>query len=249
MQALIGKSVDVFAGSSEHILRAESKGIPLKAYACLQNGIGYTLITKGDSKYKTIADLKGETIGITAPKSLSDTGLRRGLEIAKIDPEREVSIVPAGSGATMVAALDTGRIAAGMVSQPEVARLVIEKKYRVLYDPTFEYAGIVLMARADWVADNKAPMQTLIRTVAAAAAAAKRDPQTAAADMLKEFPNVDKATMLTAVTYQNGLVPAGFAVPRKGLQDVNDIEVRDKNIPAAIPYEQAVDASLLAGVK
>jgi NitT/TauT family transport system substrate-binding protein len=249
VQALIGGSIDMFPGSAEHSLRAQSRGINVKIYGCLQNSIGYSLITKTDSKYKTLADLKGQTVAVTAPKSLSDTGLRRGLDAAGINGDRDLSIISAGSGATMLAALDTDRAVAGMVSEPELQRLVSSKKYRVLYTPDFEYAGIVVMARAEFVAANKAAMQTLFRVMNAEAASARNTPNVAAAAMNKEFPDIDAAVMLVAVKDQSKAVPAGFAVPVKGLQDVNDIEVRDKNIPAAIPFDQVVSTEFLAGLK
>jgi len=249
IQALIGGSVDVFTGSAEHALRAQSRGINVKIYGCLQNSIGYSLITKVDSKYKTLADLKGQTVAITAPQSLSDTGLRRGLEAAGINPDRDLSIIAAGSGATMLAALDTDRAVAGMVSPPELQRLIDAKKYRVLYDPTFEYAGIVIMAKSDFTTANKAAFGTFVRVMAAEANSARTTPAVAAAAMNKEFPDVAPAVMLAAVNEQATLVPAGFAVPAKGLQDVNDIEVKAKTIPAAVPFDQVVDTTFIAGVK
>ena len=249
IQALIGGSVDVFTGSAEHALRAQSRGIPVKIYGCLQDAIGYSLITKIDSKYKTLADLKGQTVAITAPQSLSDTGLRRGLDAAGINPDRDLSIIAAGSGATMLAALDTDRAVAGMVSPPELQRLVDAKKYRVLYEPTFEYAGIVVMAKSDFTAANKAAFQTFVKVLAAEANEARTTPAVAAAAMSKEFPDISPAVMLAAVKGQAAVVPAGFAVPVKGLQDVNDIEVKAKTIPAAIPFDQVVDTTFIAGVK
>ncbi len=247
--ALIGGSVDVFTGSAEHSLRAQSRGIDVKIYGCLQNAIGYSLITKADSTYKTLADLKGQTVAVTAPKSLSDTGLRRGLDAAGINGDRDLSIISAGSGATMLAALDTNRAVAGMVSPPELQRLVSSKKYRVLYEPQFEYAGIVVMSRAEFASANRAAMQTFFRVLSAEAQSARSTPAVASAAMSKEFPDVEPAVMLDAVKGQAKFIPAGFAVPKKGLQDVNDIEVRDKSIPAAIPFAQVVDAQFTGSVK
>ena len=243
IQALIGGSIDVFPGSAEHALRAQSRGIDVKMYGCLQDAIGYSLVTKTDSKDKTLADLKGATVAVTAPKSLSDTGLRRGLDAAGINADRDLSIISAGSGATMLAALESDRVVAGMVSAPELQRLVDSKKYRVLYAPEFEYAGIVVMSRADFVAANKAAMQTFFKVLTAEAASARSTPAVAAATMIKEFPNVERPVMLEAVKDQAKVIPPAFAVPPKGLQDVNDIEVRDKSIPAAIPFDHVVDTT------
>ena len=249
VQALIGGSVDVFTGSPEHALRAQSRGINVKIYGCLMNGIGYSLVTKADSKFKTLADLKGQTVAVTAPPSLSDTVLRRGLEAAGLNPERDLSIVSAGSGATMLAALDTNRVVAGMVSPPDLQKLVASKQYRVLYDPQFDYAGIVVMARSDFMTANKAAVEAFFRVMSAEANSARSSPAVAAATMIKEFPTVDSAIMLDAVRGQAKIIPAGFIVPRKGLEAADDIEVHAKTIPAAVPYDQIVDTTFTSTLK
>jgi NitT/TauT family transport system substrate-binding protein len=247
--ALIGGSVDVFVGSPEHALRAQSRGIDVKIFGCIQNAVGYALITKTDSKFKTLDDLKGQTVAITAPQSLSDTGLRHGLLAAGINPDRDLSIIAAGSGASMVAALDTDRVVAGMVSPPELQRLVDSKKYRVLYDPEFDYPGIVIMARADFATANAAAMQAFVKVLAAETISARTTPAVAAATMGKEFPDIDPTLMLSVVKRQVKAVPPGFAVPPKGLEAVNDIEVKAKTIPAPIPFSQVVDTRFIAALK
>jgi len=247
--ALIGGSVDVFVGSPEHALRAQSRGIDVKIFGCIQNAVGYALITKTDSKAKTLADLKGETVAITAPQSLSDTGLRQGLLAAGINPDRDLSIIAAGSGATMVAALESDRAIAGMVSPPELQRLVDSKKYRVLYDPQFDYPGIVIMARADFASANAPAMQSFVNVLGAEAASARATPAVAAATMNKEFPDIDPTLMVSVVKRQAKAVPPGFVVPPKGLDTVNAIELKAKTIPAPIAYAQVVDTRFIAALK
>ena len=44
-------------------------------------------------------------------------------------------------------------------------------------------------------------------------------------------------------------VPPGFAVPPKGLEAVNDIEVKAKTIPAPIPFSQVVDTRFITALK
>jgi ABC-type nitrate/sulfonate/bicarbonate transport system substrate-binding protein len=247
--ALIGGSVDVFVGSPEHALRAQSRGIDVKIFGCIQNAVGYALVVKAGSTFKTLDDLKGQTVAITAPQSLSDTGLRQGLLAAGINPDRDLSIIAAGSGASMVAALETDRVAAGMVSPPELQRLVDTKKYRMLYDPQFDYPGIVIMSRADFASANAGAMQTFVRVLEAETVSARTTPAVAAATMNKEFPDIDPALMLSVVKRQVRAVPAGFAVPPKGLETVNAIEVKAKTIPAPIPFAQVVDTRFIASLK
>src|SRR5258706_7596304 len=71
LQAVIGGSADVVSGAFEHTLNMQAKGQPMRAFV-LQGrtpqivlGVG----TKAMPDYKSIADLKGKKIGVTAPGS------------------------------------------------------------------------------------------------------------------------------------------------------------------------------------
>ena len=44
VQALVGKSIDAFIGSYDHVLRQRARNIDVKVYAELYNGYSYELI-------------------------------------------------------------------------------------------------------------------------------------------------------------------------------------------------------------
>jgi NitT/TauT family transport system substrate-binding protein len=71
LTALIGGSVDIVTGAYEHTLRMQAKGQDIEAVIELGRYPGITLAVKKDrmDKIKTIADLKGAKIGVTAPGS------------------------------------------------------------------------------------------------------------------------------------------------------------------------------------
>ncbi len=71
LQALIGGSVDVVTGAYEHTIRMQNRGQDIKAVCELGRFPGICIGVRKDlaGDIKTIADLKGQNVGVTAPGS------------------------------------------------------------------------------------------------------------------------------------------------------------------------------------
>jgi NitT/TauT family transport system substrate-binding protein len=245
VQALVGGSLDIALGSYEHVLRQQKNGLGVKAYGEIFNGVGYALVVKKDSKYQSLADLKGSTLAVTKVGSLSDTGLREGLKQENIDPKKEVTIINGGSGATMLAAIESGKVAGGMVSEPTTSQMLATGNYRVLYDPPYEFAGITVMAKTDWVDKNKDAMQRFLKVNFDVNERVQKDPASAVTAMLKEFNQIPQAVMESAVKNQLAKVPAGLKVTEAGAKMVSQTQIEQGVITKEIPFDQTVDLSLL----
>ncbi len=92
----------------EEALRAASKGEELYILGGRVNK--QTMVFFGAKGMKSMADLKGKNVGISAPGSKTDIVTRAGLKYAKLDPGKDVLLVPAGSTTEAMGALIAGRI-------------------------------------------------------------------------------------------------------------------------------------------
>jgi NitT/TauT family transport system substrate-binding protein len=245
VQALVGGSLDINLGSYEHVLRQQKNGLDVKAYAEIYNGVGYSLIVKNNDKYQKVADLKKTTLAVTKVGSLSDTGLHMGLSKEGLDPSKDVQIIGGGSGATMLAIIEGDKVAGGMVSEPTITQMITTGKYKILYEPSFDFAGITVTAKSDWVSKNKEAMQIFLKVLTEIDARAKQDPNTVVDAMLKEFPKVTKEVMQTAVKNQLAKVPAGLKVTEAAAKNVSDSQIELGAISKTIPFDKTVDLSLL----
>lgn len=245
VQALVGGSLDIALGSYEHVLRQQKNGLGVKAYGEIFNGGGYALVVKKDAPYQSLADLKGKTLAVTKVGSLSDTVLREGLKEDGLDGNKDVQIINGGSGATMLAAIESGKAAGGMASEPTISQMVATGNYRVLYDPPYDFAGIVVMAKTDWVDKNQDAMRQFLQVSSEVNDRAQQDPASAVTAMLKEFNQIPADVMETAVKNQLAKVPEGLKVTEEGAKKVSDIEIEQGVITKEIPYDQTVDLSLL----
>jgi NitT/TauT family transport system substrate-binding protein len=111
LQAVVGGSADVVSGAFEHTVNMHYKGQPMRAFvvqgAAPQITLGYN--SKTMPNYKSVADLKGKKIGVTAPGSSTNVVVNFVLAKAGLKPS-DVSIVGVGAGNGAVAAMRSGQV-------------------------------------------------------------------------------------------------------------------------------------------
>lgn len=109
--------------------------------------LGWLLLTKADSKIKTIADLKGMKLGITAKGGMTDMLAIWLTGNAKI----QAQIIPVGGAAINQAMLD-GQVDAIVATPAGSWQMVEDGRARVLYDFGNEMNPIIADA---WVASEE----------------------------------------------------------------------------------------------
>lgn len=139
LQALIGGSVDVVTGAYEHTIRMQHKGQDIKAICELGRFPGICIGVRKDlsDKVKTIADLQGQNIGVTAPGSSTALLLQYALLKNGLKTDA-ASIIGIGGGASAVAAIKKGEIAALSHLDPVISRLEVDGDITILLDTRTE---------------------------------------------------------------------------------------------------------------
>ena len=128
LQALVGGSVDVVTGAYEHTLRMQQMGQDIRAVIELGRYPAITLGIKADkaANFKSLADLKGMKIGVTAPGS--STNMVVWYLMAKAGLARDdASFIGVGTGPSAVAAIKRGEIDAISNIDPVIAKLEADK--------------------------------------------------------------------------------------------------------------------------
>ena len=106
LESVLGGSADFVAGAYENTVRMQAKGQSMQSVVLYgrypQNVLG---ISKAQAaNYKSPADLKGKTIGITGPGSATQTFLNLILANAGLQPS-DVTTITIGAGPVAVAAM------------------------------------------------------------------------------------------------------------------------------------------------
>jgi NitT/TauT family transport system substrate-binding protein len=135
LQAVVGGSADVVSGAYEHTINLQSKGQKFQAFV-LQGrapAISMGISPKTMPNYKTLADLKGKKIGISAPGSSTNMVAnlilsRAGLKAA------DVSFIGVGTAAGALSAFRSGQIDAMCNVDPVMTMLEQKNEVRIIAD-------------------------------------------------------------------------------------------------------------------
>lgn len=135
LQSLIGGSVEVVTGAYEHTIRMQAKNQDVRAVIELGRYPGIVLGVKKDkaATIKTIADLKGAKIGVTAPGSSTNFFVNFLLAKAGQKPDA-ASFIGVGGGPSAVAAIKKGEIDAISNLDPVITKLEADGDIVVLAD-------------------------------------------------------------------------------------------------------------------
>jgi len=113
VKGLITGDVD-YNQSVSSVLRAGVAGAPLITVAGIYNRTFFELIARRD--IKSLAELKGKTVGISRYGASTEYALRFGLKANGIDPDKQIKMLAVGDDAARIAGLQNGTLAA-IVSQ------------------------------------------------------------------------------------------------------------------------------------
>ena len=177
LQAVVGGSADVVSGAFEHTLSMQARHQSLQAFV-LQGRAPqcvFAVSNKTMPNYKTLTDLKGKKIGVTAPGSSSHAIAQFVLSSAGIKPN-EVSFIGVGASSAAVAAMRSGQIDAFVNLDPVIATLekdniikivadtrVVEESDKIFGGPSSQAASTPPRATSKEPRDRPGPTNAVVR--------------------------------------------------------------------------------------
>src|SRR5256885_4966736 len=136
LKAVLGGSADVVSGYFDHCVNLAAKKQELQSFVVFDRYPGLVLVVspKHMDEIKSIKDLAGKKVGVTAPGSSTDFFLKFLLKKNGLDPT-SASVIGVGLNATAVAAMEQGQVDAAVMADPSVT--VLQGSYpdlRILSD-------------------------------------------------------------------------------------------------------------------
>jgi NitT/TauT family transport system substrate-binding protein len=155
----------------------------------------------GRSDVKRWSDLKGKSIGISTYGSLTDALSRYALRRNKLEPEKDVQIVQAGTTASTYQAIKSGRLGGGILSPPfswqaEDEGLTLLGTQKTDVAPA--WPKHLYSTKTKFIADNPHTIEAVLRGHVAAIRLARKDHE-AAADVMVDQLKITKAYAERAV--------------------------------------------------
>src|ERR1039458_1570552 len=124
LKAVLGGSADVVSGYFDHCVNLAAKKQELQAFVVYDRYPGLVLVVSPShtSEIKSIKDLAGKKVGVSAPGSSTDFFLKYLLKKNGVDPA-SAAVIGVGLGPTAVAAMEQGQIDAAVMLDPSVTLL------------------------------------------------------------------------------------------------------------------------------
>ncbi|MEO6017604.1 MAG: ABC transporter substrate-binding protein [Polaromonas sp.] len=135
LQAVVGGSADVCSGAFEHTINLQAKNQMFQAFVLQGRApqIAFGVSTKNMPGYKTIADLKGKKIGVSAPGS--STNMMANLVLSRGGLKAsDVSFIGVGTAAGALTALRSGQIDAMSNTDPVMTMLEQKGEVKIISD-------------------------------------------------------------------------------------------------------------------
>jgi NitT/TauT family transport system substrate-binding protein len=228
LRALVGGSVDVVSGAFEHTVNMQAKGQKLRAFVLMGRApqIVLGVSPKAVPTFKSVADLKGKKIGVTAPGSSTNVMANFVLAKAGLKPT-DVSFIGVGASSGAVAAVRSGQIDAISNLDPVITLLQragdikVISDTRVVAEADKVFGGPMpaacLYAKSEFVDKNPATTQAL------ATAIVRADKWIQAAgpgEIIKAVPEAyllgDRAVYIDAYLAAKGALSPDGMFPEKG---------------------------------
>ncbi|MDP1954763.1 MAG: ABC transporter substrate-binding protein [Polaromonas sp.] len=176
LQSLVGGSADIVSGAYEHTINMQSKNQFIRSLVLQGRApqIAIGVSTKTMPNYKTVADLRGKKIGVTAPGSSTNMVANLVLSRAGVKAS-EVSFVGVGTSAGALAAMRSGQIDAMSNIDPVMTMLEQKGDVKIISDTRTQkgtidvFGGLMpaacLYTHADFVQKNPNTCQALANAI------------------------------------------------------------------------------------
>jgi NitT/TauT family transport system substrate-binding protein len=212
LRAVMGGSADVVSGYFDHCVNIAAKKQELQSFVVYDRYPGLVLVVSPNhtSEIKSIKDLAGKKVGVSAPGSSTDFFLKYLLKKNGVDPA-SVAVIGVGLGATSVAAMEQGQIEAAVMLDPSVTVLQgSHPDLRILSDTRTqkdtldlfggEYPGGALYSTTAWIAGHDKEVQALTNAILSTLAwIHSHSPEEVMAKMPSEMVGKNKELYLAAL--------------------------------------------------
>jgi NitT/TauT family transport system substrate-binding protein len=242
-EEVLAGQVDAGSGSYNHTIELQAQGKSMEEVVLLgiAPGEAEMVSAKEAGSIHSIADLKGKNLGVTELGSGTQT-LTTAL-LAKVGiAANEVHFVPVGAGDTFIAAMQQGRIDAGMTTEPTISRLISSGVGSVLADlrtPTStqaalggNYPFISLFMQNSYVSSHHDVVQKLVNAYVKTLKYIQTHTAEQIADQMPaDYYAGNKALYVQALQNQLQMFSPDGKMPADGPATVLDIEHSAKLVP------------------
>ena len=243
MKAYISGDVQIVATGFPEVGLMRSKGVDVMLYFAQTSRVPFALLGRSDLGIKSVTDLKGRTIAITSPGSLTANLTRYFISVAGMVPERDVSLISVGGGGEILGALKSKRADAAMVFEPFVSIALKEKFANVVVDVAEElnaFSSSPLATSSAFIGKSPKLAQGIVEALFESQQLIKRDYNGVFEIARRRFPNADPEVLESAFGRMYKVFSADGKFVRDNIKKTQQICIDLGIMPKSYPYEDIV---------
>ncbi len=246
---VLAGQVEAGSGSYNHTIELQAAGKNMEAVVLLNIAPGEAEIVsaKAASHIHSVSDLKGKNLGVTELGSGTQTLTTALLHNAGITPD-QVHFVPVGAGDTFIAALQQGKIDAGMTTEPTISRILSSGVGKVLVDLRSPqstqaalggpYPFICLFMNNSYVSSHQDVVQKLVNAYVKTLRWMHTHTAEQIADQMPaDYYAGNKALYVTALQNQMAIFSPDGLMPAGAPQSVLSTEYQSNLVPKSKPID------------
>jgi NitT/TauT family transport system substrate-binding protein len=247
--ALLSGEVMVTASSGPAAVSAIVAGANVTIVSVTLDTLPFQLVAVPE--VRSVADLRGTTIGINRLGGSPHVVLRYMLRHGGVDADQDVRVIQIGQQPERMAALRSGAIQATLLIPP-LGTIVERDGLRIVADSAdlgLAYPNGVTTVNRDWLRTNRDTARRVVQSLQEAKRAYKTDRELAIRTM-QHWLDLDDPPLLDATYTYFSKILEDWVLPRpEGLQMVLDEIAEDRPEARTLRPDDLVDPSLAAEVK
>ncbi len=212
------------------VVRGAARNLPVRVVGIWFEKTRFFLMARPE--VRTLADLRGKVLAVTAFGSSTDLVLRDVLRDTGIDPESETTIIQLGAGAARLAGVAQGAAVAGLFAAPDNVVAEQQGLHRIpsrAEDVPVVFSGIGVSEKK--LQDQRTQTENVLRATLRTLRFMRAEPQQAS-DFVAAATDIDRDVMRLA--YQSmidALSPDGWAAPEALTKLLKDSTPDGESVP------------------
>jgi NitT/TauT family transport system substrate-binding protein len=242
IKALLTGDADFGTGSTTAVT-AFVAGAPLRVVMSMNSHVDQALYAQ--PKYRSLAHLKGQSIGSLNPGGLVDTLLRKMMLQSGLSPERDFIILNMGGTPERYAALKAGTLAASMLSAPHSLRAEKEGFTKIAAARDYvDVPGTAMVVHVDKIKKQPQMVKRLLRASLRAMSYIRENRADTTQMIVREF-GMDQDVAALAYNQLLELLSADGKNRVQAYQLVIDLARATQKVDRPIAAAQLIDETIL----
>lgn len=217
------------------------QGVDLRVVGIMTDGMAWALGATKDSGIKSVKDLKGKSVAISSPGSMTHGTAVYALKQNGLDPEKDVAMVAVGIGPPVLAALKAKKVDSAVLTEPHLSQAIEENLVNEIYDFSKELKGLGtthLAVKKAYIDRNPEIIKGWLRAIDKGLTYIRSNKEEAFTIAQKQFPATPESVLRRAFERNLQVYPGKADFTKNTFEYERDVSLKIGFVKEFAKYEQ-----------